>query len=148
MALTTESIDDDIFPQDNSQVVGFISNAMTLKAKGNPTFYNTLLQQLLARDDQDMLWRVYMGLSTIVTQFTNDKSNRYGDLFHALLSYDWRCSHRVSNALLYLLHHIVSSNVTYIASIFDFLIKSFVVMNQPSTNATSPGNHFMETLLL
>jgi hypothetical protein len=53
---------------DLAPVVRFLHNSLAMKAKGDATHYNHLVAQLLSREDQETLFRVYLGLSRCVEE--------------------------------------------------------------------------------
>lgn len=116
-------------------VTQFLEKALAAKRQGNRMAYDTLIHQLRTQDDQETLWRVYIGLSKIVSIFI--RSEDYRELVQALFAFDWKNEEKVSVAFLYLLGQIVSSNVTYLLSAFQFLCKSFVP--SASIAATNTG---------
>jgi hypothetical protein len=126
-------------PVDNGQVTTFITNALTLKTKGNAVFYNTLIQQLNKRDDVELLWRVYHGLASNITQFANDRQNRYPEVIHSVLSYDWRCDRRTTAAVVQLVTQMVSLNATFVTAAYDFFSRGFLAISHPTPEYQTQG---------
>jgi hypothetical protein len=139
-----------------AQVVTFIANALTLKLKGNPMFYNTLIQQLNKRDDMELLWRVYHALvdhvGTVVgaqSQNNNTNSNynssynnnrsMFIDVVNAVFAFDWRCDRRTTMAVVQLVTQMVSLNATYVCAAFDFLVRGLLVISHPTPDQQTQG---------
>jgi hypothetical protein len=52
------------------QVQNVLTTALNAKAKGDTPHYNLFVQQVRVRDDEDMVAKVVIGLSSCVSQFT------------------------------------------------------------------------------
>ena len=155
----------DEVPLDNAPVIGFIVNALTMKLKGNPAHFQSLVQQLRARDDQDMIWRVYHGLSSTVAQFALHV-DKYRDLITAIFSFgrislcllklyfysffavlpstpsptDWKCFKNVRVAFVNLIVRMVSANATLLVPAWEVLVRGFVF--QPADTKHISGKSF------
>lgn len=57
------------------QVQNVLTTALNAKAKGEATHYNLFVQQIRVRDDEDMVTKVVIGLSSCVSQFTQRYDN-------------------------------------------------------------------------
>lgn len=113
-------------PVDNAQVVTFMLNALSAKEKGNSANYLSIVQQIVVRNDLDMVWRVYHGLSKCVAHFT-PHPDKYKDLIQAIFSYDWRGPGKISCAFIHLQHSIVSANATFLGSVFESFVKALQI---------------------
>lgn len=110
--------------QEMEPIKTFIGQALSGKASGETLYYDNICKQLRERDDQEVLWKVIICLSSFVTTFARDadSSNRYSELIEAILSYDWRCDRKVSIAFVNLLGHMVSTNATHLEACFRVLV--------------------------
>ena len=107
---------------DMEPIKSFIQQALEGKVKGEPFFYENICKQLRDRDDQEMVWKVMIGLSSYVTTFARD-AERFSDLIEAIYSYDWRCDRKISIAYINLIGHIVSTNATFLEASFRALVQ-------------------------
>jgi hypothetical protein len=114
--------------QEMEPIKTFIGQALSGKASGETLYYDNICKQLRERDDQEVLWKVIIGLSSFITTFARDadSSNRYSELIEAILSYDWRCDRKVSIAFVNLIGHMVSTNATHLEACFRVLVSRLV----------------------
>ena len=90
---------------DLDPIKNFIVQALEGKSRGEAFYYDNVCKQLRDRDDQEVLWKVMIGLSSYVTTFARDadSTSKYTELIEAILSYDWRCDRKISIAFINLL---------------------------------------------
>jgi RNA polymerase I-specific transcription initiation factor RRN3 len=110
---------------DMQPVHQFLTNALTLKIKGNQNHYHHIVSTLVSKQDGEMLWKLYLSLSCNISLLTKSPDS-YRELIQSIYSYDWKCETKVSVALLHLLGSMVSSNVTFLIPTFQFIISSFL----------------------
>ena len=126
-------------PPDMESIRQFLSTALKDKEKSNNksskmvTNYDQIVSQIKIRDDPEILWKVYVGLSSFVSFFTS-KPDVYKDLIQAIYSYDLRLDTKVTVAFVNLLGQIVSSNAIFLAPTFQFLVKLFVLDDTNNIN--------------
>jgi len=123
---------------DLDPVKSFVVQALQGQAKGESFFYDNVVKQLQDRDDQEMVWKVYISLSSCVSMFTA-KPEKYRDLIGAIYKYDWKCDRKVSIALVNLLGHMVSSNVTFLVPIFEMLVHGLLAKDSDLAALAAAG---------
>ena len=65
------SSEDSLKADELKPVRQFLDQALQKKERGDLVHYNHLVQQLKVRDDPETLWRVYLGLTSCVSQLTH-----------------------------------------------------------------------------
>jgi len=120
-------------------VKAYLANAFGRKLKGDAMHYDVIVEQLNTRSDEDMLWKILIGLCSCSSQLTS-QSETFRDLIKSVLSYNWSSSPRISAAYLNLLVSLVSSNATFLIPCLDFLVKSFSIDNAESSSSSSSSS--------
>lgn len=108
----------------------FLSSALSSRSNADTHLYSQLVRQLHVRDDPDTLWKVYIGLSSCVSHFTQ-KPHEYRDLIDGLLSFDWKGEVKLVVAFMHLLGRMVSANVTFLTPALQLLVKSLLSSPNP-----------------
>lgn len=109
---------------DMQPVNSFLSNALTLKLKGNLSHYQHIVSTISKKEDSEMLWRLFLALSMQISVITK-KPDSYRDIIAGIFSYDWGCV-KCNIAFLNLLGGMVTSNVTFLIPTFQLLVTSFI----------------------
>ena len=113
-----------LLANDMQPVYSFLSNSLTLKLKGNLSHYQHIVSTILNKEDSEMLWRLFLALSTQISVITK-KPDSYRELISSIFTYDWK-NIKCDVAFLNLLGGMVTSNVTFLIPTFQFLVTSFL----------------------
>lgn len=96
-----------------------------LYLQGESFQYGHIVEQLKTRDDTELLWRLYVALSSCIVQLTQ-RPDLHRELIQALFTYGWSLEDKVSAAFTHLLGLLVSANPVFVIPVFQVVIKNFV----------------------
>lgn len=111
-------------PHDIAPIKEFLLEALARKDRGDSGNYDVIVEQLEKRNDEEVLWKLLVGLCSCVSQLTN-RTVKYQQLIQAIFGYNWTCNQKITSAYLNLLGYLVSSNATFLIPCFQFIVKSF-----------------------
>lgn len=106
----------------------FLQTSIKLKAEGDPYNYNHVVKQLRSKDDPETLCKVYIGLSSCVSQITQ-KPVVFQEILNAIFHNKWDENTTITSAFIYLVLKIVSANTVFLVPSLKLFVSSFIVVS-------------------
>ena len=120
-------------------VKDFLAKALSRQLRGDSSHYDVIVEQLGTRSDEEMCWKILIGLCSCVSHLTSN-ADSFRELLSTVLHYNWTGNARISAAYLNLMICLVSSNATFLIPCLDFLVKSFHVEAADTAAAAAAGD--------
>lgn len=106
----------------------FLQNAIKMKSRGEGHHFAHVVDQLRTRNDPEMLWKIYLGLVSSVSNLTQ-RPEDYSDLIQSLFSYNWMMETKINIAFMNLINHLISANSVYFIPTLQLVVRSLVIVS-------------------
>jgi RNA polymerase I-specific transcription initiation factor RRN3 len=121
----------------------FCLTALKNKSKGDKVHYTHLNQQLRTRDDPDLVWKVYLSLTSCVASITQ-MPEEYTELIQNIFAFDWKMEKKINVAFVNLLSHLISANSIFLIPCLQVIVKTMTLLPTIVPSTTSKKSAVLE----